>query len=323
MIKESLHYKDVVLNNPQYSECISRRNISTDIFFIDRVFKSPAIPANMKTAIDFKLAEQLAKNGYFYILHRFYDYDEILNWVKETDIEYISISVGVKDVDYKLIKDLSKLPRHPDYITIDIAHGHSSLMKDMIEHIIYTLPNTKIISGNVCTPEACEDLAEWGASACKIGIACGAGCRTYNVTGVGSPMFSTTLDCSIYSPIPIIADGGIRDIADINKALVAGANMIMIGSEFVKCVDSPAEWETDYLKHPISNKKIYFGSASAKNKGKDEYVEGFENVLLETNNLTYLEYYEKIKQGIQSCMSYHNLTDISDMGSIQWSKHNL
>lgn len=191
-------------------------------------------------------------------------------------------------------------------------------------------------------------------------------CTTYNTTGVGSPMFSASYNCSrkwkpslmdypinphsIFSEgfknhkkyvnkyqklnIPIIADGGIRETQDINKALVAGASMVMVGSEFVKCIDSPADnlllesdkpriiyknFDTgDYLTH-----KIYFGSASAKNKGSDEYVEGVDEVILKCNGLTYEKYYKKIEQAIQSCMSYHNLRDMTKMNEIQWSIHDM
>ena len=77
------------------------------------------------------------------------------------------------------------------------------------------------------------DLKSWGADAVKVGLSMGKSCTTYNCTGVGTPMFSTVANLS-YLNVPVIADGQIREVGDVCKALVAGADMVMIGSEFAK-----------------------------------------------------------------------------------------
>lgn len=177
-MNKELHYKDIVLNNPKYSEVESRDHLNVKVKLGDKAFYSPAISANMRTAISFELAEQLAENGYFYILHRFYDYDKILDWLTKKNNEfYKSISVGVKEKDYQLINDIARLGLNVEYITIDIANGHALSMKNMIKHIRNQLGgDVFIIAGNACTPEACQDFYDWGASCAKIGIACGKGC---------------------------------------------------------------------------------------------------------------------------------------------------
>lgn len=326
-----LHYKDIVLDHPRYSEIRSRDDISSDVEFLGYHFKSVAIPANMACSIDFNKAEELGKNGYFYVLHRFYDYHEILNWVGDNQEENfpISISVGVKEKDYQFIDLIKSLGYRVDFITIDIAFGHSVLMKEMIEHIRKVLPYVRIIAGNVCTPLACENLAVWGADAVKVGLSMGKACTTYNTTGVGSPMFTTVLDCAKRSKVPIIADGGVRETGDYCKALVAGATMVMVGSLFVQCSDSPAETvysgfvsldnEGEIDKHPIG--KLYYGSASATNKGENKYVEGSEGKQLPYNDDTMIEYIEKVNEGVRSCMSYHNCTKPSDLVTVQWGVH--
>jgi len=314
-----LHYKDIVLDNPVYSDIRSRDDISSDIELYGYKFKSALVPANMACSIDFDKAEELGKSGYFYILHRFYEYHDILKWVgdKQDSRFPLSISVGVKDRDYELISQISHMGYIVDFITIDIAFGHSVLMKEMISYIKHKLPNTRIIAGNVCTPRACEDLGSWGADVVKVGLSMGKACTTYNTTGVGSPMFSTVLDCSKRSMVPIIADGGIRETGDYCKALVAGANMIMAGSKFVELKDSPAD-----VKNNFTNvQKVYYGSASATNKGADKYVEGSEGKLLEMVDLTYVEYMEKVNEGIRSCMSYHNCSSPWHLLTARWSTH--
>lgn len=324
---QALNYKDVYLL-PSYSTCESRSKLDTSVNFCGYTFDSCVVPANMKPVIDFKMAEKLDSYNYFYILHRFYDYQEILDWIKDNqDLNCISISVGVKDIDRALIDSIKYHKLRVDFITIDIASGHNILMKQMITYIKNKL-SCQVIAGNIGTIEAALDLQEWKADALKLGLGFGKSCCTYNCTGVGTPMFSTALEMgkneqgflngfskgySSNLKIPVIADGGIREIGDICKALVAGASLIMIGSEFAKCVDSPAE-----TKWNDKTYKVYFGSASATNKGNQNFIEGWDEVLLPCNGLTYLEYYKKIQQGIQSCMSYAGVEKIKNLNKMKW-----
>jgi GMP reductase len=304
-------YDNIVLT-PKYSEIMSRSKLDASVEFLGKKFKSVAIPANMKCTIDFKKAKELSEAGYFYVLHRFYDYNDIYNWVKDNqDLKTISISVGVNEKDWELVNDLFVNKLRVDYITIDVAHGHHILVKDMIEHIKnHNFKNdAKVIAGNIGTIEAASDLSFWGADAVKVGLSMGKSCTTYNCTGVGTPMFSTVA-CLSYLNVPVIADGQIREVGDVCKALVAGADMVMIGSEFAKCFDSPAK--------RVMKKKEFYGSASSTNKGHDGYVEG-KIVYLEMRQESYKEYLERINQGIQSCMSYAGTDDIKKLHLMEYS----
>ena len=96
-------YKDIVLQ-PAYSEIESRSKLDASVEFLGKVFESAALPANMKCTIDFKKARELSEAGYFYVLHRFYDYGDIINWIIENqDMKTISISIGVNKKDYDFI----------------------------------------------------------------------------------------------------------------------------------------------------------------------------------------------------------------------------
>lgn len=295
-------YKDVVLL-PNYSEITSRKNADCKPEFLGKTFNSVAIPANMRCTIDFQQAVDLAEHGYFYILHRFYSYEDILDWMSHNRDIYISISVGVKPEDYEFINKIKAAKLRVDCITIDVAHGHHFSVKSMIMFIRETFGDkVKIIAGNIGTARALEDLADWGADAAKVGLSMGKSCTTYNCTGVGTPMFSAVYhmchddEDNYEAPrIPIIADGQVREVGDICKALVAGASMVMVGSEFAKCSDSPAD--------TIDNYKVFYGSASSFNKGSDSFVEG-QKVLLEQRTESYLGYLKRINEGVQSCMSY-------------------
>ena len=136
-------------------------------------------------------------------------------------------------------------------------------------------------------------------------------CQTYNATGVGTPMFTTVQKCA-EDGIPIIADGGIREVGDICKALVAGASMVMVGSLFAQCVDSPAFIDKD-------GNKIYFGSASAANGVKSDFIEGTTKIL-STSNKTYVQFYKQISDGITSCMSYAGVDNIKELKGMQWAQ---
>jgi GMP reductase len=337
-MKTSYSYKDIVLQ-PAYSEVRSRSELDASVEFLGRRFKSAAIPANMKCTIDFKKAEELSQAGYFYILHRFYDYEVILQWIENNQhLDTISISLGVNEKDYKFVDKLIEKKLHVDFITIDVAHGHHILVKQMITYITNKY-NVKVIAGNVGTYKAAKDLYDWGADCVKIGLSMGKSCTTYNCTGVGTPMFSAVSSIArkkltkyvVYTPgkdgtseegelsIPVIADGQIREVGDVCKALVAGADMVMIGSEFAKCEDSPA----DIVGGPAfnnENKKVFFGSASSTNKGHNGFVEG-QTVYMDMRNETYLQYFNRINQGIQSCMSYAGIKDINQLYSMDYSIH--
>ena len=102
-----------------------------------------------------------------------------------------------------------------------------------------------------------------GADAVKVGIGGGYACTTKDKTGFTYPMFSCIMECAKDKNIPIIADGGVRSNGDIAKALVAGASMVMCGSVFAACSDSPAPLVKDASGRRF---KQYFGSASVHNK---------------------------------------------------------
>ncbi len=131
-------------------------------------------------------------------------------------------------------------------------------------------------------------------------------------------MFSTLLECSKHARKPIIADGSISENGDITKALVAGASMVMAGSLFASCKDSPAdslcnlaEADEDQITH-----KAYFGSASAKN-GNTKNIEGRE-VIIPCNGMTYQEKLIEIQQDLSSSLSYAGGAKLIDLQKVHY-----
>jgi GMP reductase len=173
----------------------------------------------------------------------------------------------------------------------------------------------KLIVGNIGTTEAALDLISWGADVLKIGLSMGKACTTYNTTGVGTPMYSTVNEISkVCYDYPLIADGQIREVGDVAKAVHAGASMVMVGSMFAACTDSPAEFNF-YKTH-----KNFYGSASSKNKGHENYVEG-KDMLVKCNELTMIELMNKFEQGLKSTMSYAGVHKLSKLNLMGVKKH--
>jgi GMP reductase len=303
-ISKALKYSDICLI-PNYSECESRSTCDTSIDLLGKRFSLPIIPANMKSVIDFNLCRWMSENDYFYIMHRFNnDLADDVAIANAENWKTISFSIGVQDADKDKMHKIKKRENVIDFLTIDIAHGHCLRMKNMIEFIKDNLPDTKIIAGNVSTPQAVRQLAEWGADIVKVGIGQGSPCTTKDKTGFTMPMFSCATWCSNVvlddgHKVPIIADGGIRCNGDIAKALVAGATMVMAGGVFAACTDSPA------LNMNINGSihKAYYGSASAENKGHNNHIEGKLNHI-QSNNMSFEEKLFEIRQGLQSSISY-------------------
>ncbi len=306
---KALKYSDICLI-PNYSEVYSRADCDPSVNLLGKKFLLPIIPANMKSVIDIHTCEWMSSHGFFYIMHRF-DRDLAEDVANAQDWDNISFSVGVKMQDKMAIQKISKRGHRVDYLTIDIAHGYCSRMKSMIKCIKKHLPNTKIIAGNVATPCAVRELANWGADMIKVGIGQGSPCTTKDKTGFTMPMFSCVKSCSNVTldggrVIPIIADGGIRCNGDITKSLVAGATAAMAGSMFASCSDSPAS----VISINGVNHKAYFGSASAENKGHNNNIEGKLNKI-PNNGMTYGEKLNEITQDLQSSISYAGGVDLS------------
>jgi len=297
-------------------KCIvnSRKECDSSVKLGERTFKIPVVPANMKTIIDESVCEHLAKNGYFYVMHRFdIDNVEFTKTMHQKGL-FSSISLGVKERDYKIVDRFISEDVIPDYITIDIAHGHANSVRDMIIYIKERIPQVFIIAGNVSTPDAVIDLEKWGADAVKVGIGPGKVCITRYKTGFGSGgwQLATLKWCAKVATKPLIADGGIRHHGDIAKSIRFGATMCMVGSLFAGHEESPGKTVT------IDGKvyKEYFGSASEFNKGERKNVEGKKIHVEHKGALS--DTLKEMEEDIQSSISYAGGKDIAALRKVDY-----
>lgn len=307
-------YEDIQLI-PAKGILKSRTQADTSIEFGNRRFKIPVVPANMQTIIDESLSIWLAENGYFYIMHRFEEETrkDFIKTMREKNL-FSSISLGIKEAEYDFVEELVKEDLVPDYITIDVAHGHSDSVIYMIKHVKKHMPNTFLIAGNVATPEAVRDLENVGADATKVGVGPGKVCTTKLKTGFGTGgwQLSALSRCSKVARKPLIADGGVRTHGDITKSVRFGASMVMIGSLFAGHEESPGETvEVNNEKY-----KRYFGSASAQQKGEYRNVEGKSMLLPFKGSIQ--DTLVEMEQDIQSAISYAGGRDLESIRKVDY-----
>ncbi len=305
---------DNILLLPRKCRVQSRAECDTGVTLGKHTFRLPVVPANMKTVVNESICEWLAANGYFYVMHRF-DLDNV-KFVRDCKTKgmYASVSLGVKQADYDTVAAWRAEGLCPDYITIDIAHGHSDNVHRMITHLKEHLPGAFVIAGNVGTPEAVIDLETWGADATKVGIGPGKVCITKLKTGFGTGgwQLSALKWCARVATKPIIADGGIREHGDIAKSIRFGASMVMIGSMLAGHEESPGQTvEVDGRLF-----KEYYGSASDFNKGEYKHVEGKR--ILEPIKGRLADTLFEMEQDLQSSISYAGGTKLMDVRKVNY-----
>ena len=259
-------FSDISIES-QYSEIPSRSkqyiDISSDLGPIS--LNLPVVSSNMPDITEAKMAVAMAEQGGLGILHRFYgnssgdaediaisiqmnveDFKLALDGIKELSSEInpctrIGVSVGVKESEKDRFKALHDVGAR--IFCIDIAHGHTIMMKNTITWIRENYDDVFIIAGNIATGQGAVDLIEWGADIVKVGIGPGLVCRTRSKTGVGTPQFTALKE--IYEALEssgmdygILADGGIREEADCGKALIY-ADAVMVGGVLAGTYETP------------------------------------------------------------------------------------
>lgn len=331
-----LNYNDVVVV-PQFSNVSSRRDVSTYTTLGNNSFYSHIIPANMKDVVSDDVLIELSKNGFLGIHHRFHQDNEshlfeFANKVVENKLSTISISIGIESYWLAIVKNLLNDFKCSLIITIDVAHAAN---QDVVEFVklLYKITdrhNCSIILGNFGSAASLKKtLLQIGTmiDCVKVGIACGKSCETYLRTGVGTPMFSLISEIYYdvllphnfnnphFNPIKLIADGGVRSPGDAFKAVLAGADFVMVGSDLARCVNSAA---------PIvegSNRKLFRGSSTFK----ERFVEGsILEVEMHQPTMTINERIENYyNDGLRSGLSYLGFNSIHELRKSITTKEEL
>jgi IMP dehydrogenase len=240
-IRTGLSYGDVLLV-PQRSPVESRSDVDLSTRLTDSIeLQTPLLSAPMDTVTEHEAAIALSSVGGFGTIHRFLTVEEQAAEVAKVKAagERVGAAVGINE-DY-LERCAATLDAGVDCIVVDVAHGHMEATLRATERIREEF-DPQLVVGNVATPSGVRDLASAGADTVKVGIGPGSHCTTRKVAGAGVPQLTAVDDCARAAAevgVHTVADGGIRTSGDAVKALVAGADTVMMGSLFAGTQESP------------------------------------------------------------------------------------
>ena len=212
-----------------------------------------------------------------------------------------------------------------DVLVVDTAHGHSQKGLDTIKILRNKFPDVELIAGNIATAEAAKDLIKLDVDAVKVGVGPGSICTTRIISGAGVPQITAV--ANVYQvteahDIPLIADGGIKFSGDITKAIVAGADSVMIGNLLAGTDESPGE----VVIYQGRSYKIYrgMGSLEAMREGRtgDRYFqdatnraklvpEGIEGRVPNKGSVTHI--IQMMVGGLKAGMGYAGCSSIKDL----------
>ena len=244
-MKKALTYDDVNIV-PKYSELEHRSDCNLNTKITKNVeLKIPVVSSPMDTITELDMAWKLSHLGGIGFIHRFMDIEKQSELVASMGDLKVGAAVGVTGDWFERAQEL--INNGCNVLLIDVAHGHHKLVKNALRRLKNEISNTfEVVAGSVATSEAARQICEWGADGVRVGIGNGSLCETRIRTGVGIPSITSILDCVAVCDnfgVPVIADGGIRNVGDACKSLGAGADCFMLGSLLSGTKETPGEIE--------------------------------------------------------------------------------
>ena len=298
-----LDFSDVLIR-PKRSTLESRKNANLERTFR---FKNsnqswtgvPIIAANMDHTGTWPMNKALVEFGMLTAICKFWHYIPLKNAIKT-----IGLDANLDEIEYDL-----------KWICLDVANGYTERFMDFVKKMRQheATKNSIIIAGNVCTPEATEEIILAGADIVKIGIGPGSVCTTRKITGVGFPQLSATIECADAAHGlggHIITDGGCQVPGDIAKSFGAGADFVMLGGMFAGHDECEGEVENGKMSfYGMSSEdaqlKHYGKKASHRaSEGKKVYIDHKGSVGTTV---------EEILGGLRSACTYAGAKTLKDL----------
>jgi IMP dehydrogenase len=324
-----LTYDDVLLL-PDASDVVPSEVDTTTQLTRTISIAVPLVSSAMDTVTESAMAIAMAKAGGIGIIHRNLPIADQVTHVKLVkNVGLAGAAVGVGDDGFARAQAL--IEAGVDVVVVDTAHGHHRAVLDAIARIKKFSPTIQIIGGNIATRAGAQALINAGADAVKVGVGPGSICTTRVVAGVGVPQITAIMEAAKAcnkAGIPLIADGGLQYSGDIVKAIVAGANSVMLGSLLAGCQESPGELvEIGGVKY-----KAYRGMGSLgamqsrgeqKSYSKDRYMqddvlsedklvpEGIEGKVIFRGSVE--DVVHQLVGGLRSGMGYAGAPDIQTL----------
>ena len=298
-----LDFSDVLIR-PKRSTLESRKNAKLERTFSFKHSKQswtgvPIIAANMDHTGTWPMNKALVEFGMLTAICKFFHYIPLKNAIKTIGLDY-----NLDEIEYDL-----------KWICLDVANGYTERFMDFVKTMRQheATKNSIIIAGNVCTPEATEEIILAGADIVKIGIGPGSVCTTRKMTGVGFPQLSATIECADAAHGlggHIITDGGCQVSGDLAKSFGAGADFVMLGGMFAGHDECEGEVEDGKMSfHGMSSEdaqlKHYGKKASHRaSEGKKVYIDHKGSVRTTV---------EEILGGLRSACTYAGAKTLKDL----------
>jgi IMP dehydrogenase len=281
---KALSFDDISLV-PRYNNIASRRDVDTSVRFGNLTLRVPVLSSNMDTVTGHRMSRSIYDQGGLGFLHRFCSIEDNVTMYNDATFEWQNtrtprqrdceavVSLGVNE---GLDRFHALYEVGARYFCIDIAHGHSKPVGQMVQKIKEFDDGVFVIAGNVCHATGAEYLADKGADAVKVGIGPGSVCSTRIKTGFGVPQFTAIQECSRVN-VFIIADGGIRTPGDAVKAFVAGADAVMLGGMLAGTDETPGEiheqpiWESASPAGTLTRRFKKFRGMASK-EAQDDFM---------------------------------------------------
>ncbi len=296
--------------------------------------KLPLFTAPMDKVIDETNVKIFEDNNINICLPRHVKYEKLKN-------DNYFYSYGLDEI-IELLDNKSQLPKK---VLIDVAQGHMKKLYDTAKLIKETFGNNiELMVGNIANPDTYREYCEIGVDYIRVGIGGGSACTTSANVSIHYPMASLIEECAYYkgvydNPTKIIADGGFKNFSDIIKALALGADYVMLGGVFNKCLESCGDNFTkdnvnneyhiiepvhldSYFKEGIDIYKYYRGMSTKevqKSWNKSELKTGEGITKYNKVDYTLGGWCENFTDYLKSAMSYTNSRKLSDfIGEVKW-----
>lgn len=314
-----LDFKDVLIV-PNRTTLESRSQVElTRIFEFyhspKRISVIPVCAANMASIAGVNMALTLEKSHLITILHKYLSNEEIhkacgipWNFVSTLGIAspYVFMSIGMKESDIDKLQNFYQEYNYYPNICIDVPNGYCEKFVKFCYRVRNIVNDSIIMAGNVITPEMTQELIiHGGVDIVKIGIGPGSNCQTRKITGVSYPQISAAIECSSVAhglksgpkKLGLIClDGGFKEIGDLAKGFVAGADFCMTGNLFAGTDECCGEWiEVDGTKY-----LVHYGMSShyaqEKHEGSQKTYRASEGIV------THIEHKGKVGNVVQEIL---------------------
>ena len=313
MMEHSLYYKDIILKHNK-SIVSSRSECDITQKLGKFTFASPVVMSNMKSIQTRHICQTFDESNWFYVYHRMDGLADILDFVKKAqDWNVVSVSIGIKEDDLKLLSFIKSENLRVDFITIDIALSYTDAVIPVINMIKDLFPDCYLIVGNGDSIDWIKFLEQNRVDAAKFSIGNSKSCRTKHYTGFCSTSVTDLINCrNVTKDIKIISDGGLTVdengevwIGDIAKSIALGADFVMTGSAFSRCINCPAVLGG------------YFGNSTELAKNHGNHIEG-ANIKVNTTGLTIKETMKLISDSLKSSVSYSGGKTLAALRCVKW-----